>query len=71
MTIRLKVLRQREQRIKKIKNMMDMYSINVSPNQSYNYYQPVGGSSLNSNYSTVTNDPQIEATKNLFQMFHV
>jgi hypothetical protein len=68
MVIRLKVLRRQEERAKKIGELMDMYHVNS--NQSYNY-QPVGGSSLNSNYSTVTNDPKIQTTKNLFQMFHL
>ena len=69
MTIRLKVLRRQQEKARKIGELRDMYHVN--PNQSYNYYPPVGGSSLNSNYSTVTNDPKIQKTKELFQMFHI
>lgn len=71
MVLRLKILRQQEQRINKVKNLIDMYSIRVPSIPSYEY-QPVGGSttSLSSNPTTVTNDPKIQATKNLFQMFH-
>ena len=68
--MRLKVLRRQEQRISKVKELMDMYSIKVPNSNSYNY-QPIGGSSLLSNLTTVTIDPKIAKTKDLFEMFHL
>ncbi len=65
MVIRLKTLRRQEQKINKIKEMMDMYSIKVPSIPSYGY-QPVGASS-----SSAIIDPKIEKTKDLFQMFHL
>ncbi len=66
MTIRLKVLRKQEERINKIKNMMDMYSIKVPTSSIPSYgYQPIGASGL------VTIDPKIAKTRELWQMFHI
>ena len=72
MTIRLKLVRRQEERINKVKELMDMYSIKVPNSNSYNNYQPIGGSSLSSNLTpVVTFDPRIQKTKDLFQMFHL
>ena len=62
MVIRLKVKRLEEQRISKMKDLMEMFRVPSIPTYQY---QPVGGSSLGEN------DPRIQATKNLFQMFHI
>jgi hypothetical protein len=69
MVLRLKVVRRLEQRINKVKDLMDMYSININPNNyQYQGYQPTGASSLVSN---TPQDPRIQKTKDLFQMFHL
>ena len=59
--IRLKVLRQKEERIKKVAELMNMWKVPGYP--TYQEYQPIGASS-----SSVI-DPRIQATKNLFEMF--
>jgi len=69
MTIRLKVVRRLEQRINKVKDLMQMYHLDT--NQYNQGYQPTGGSSLRSNFAAVTIDPKIAKTRDLFQMFHV
>lgn len=63
MTIRLKVLRRKEQQISKVKGLMDMF--HIDRNQDY---QPIGASSLVSNLPI---DPRIAKTKDLFEMFHL
>ena len=65
--LRLKVLRKQEERINKVKDMMDnWYSIKVPSIPTYNY-QPVGGSS----FSVTENiDPKIAKTRELWHMFH-
>jgi hypothetical protein len=74
MPIRLKVLKQKEDRIKKVAELMNMYKV-PSVSVSYSYptyeYRPIGGSSLGSKLPTVTNDPRISKTKGLFDMFHL
>ncbi|MGB5090755.1 MAG: hypothetical protein WBN72_07410 [Nitrososphaeraceae archaeon] len=68
MPIRLKILKEQEERLRKIGELMNRWKVPTYP--TYNY-QPVGGSSLMSNPSTVTIDPKIQVTKNLFQMFGI
>ena len=68
MVIRLKVLRKQEERINKIKDMMDMFKVPTMPKYEY---QPVGGSAVNSNSNLLSVDPKIAKTKELFQMFHL
>jgi hypothetical protein len=64
--LRLKVERRREEQARKIEELMQMFNVQGS-NSNY----PIGGSSLRSNSSTVTIDPRIAKTKDLFQMFHL
>jgi hypothetical protein len=66
MPIRLKVLRRQEQRISKVKQLMEMYHL---ADRNQYQYQPIGASS--SSNSTQNNDPRIQKTKDLFQMFHL
>jgi hypothetical protein len=66
MTIRLKVIRRQEQRISKVKDLMQMYHLDTN---QYNQYQPIGASSLR-NYSASI-DPRIQRTKDLFEMWHL
>jgi hypothetical protein len=68
MAIRLKVKRQEEQRISKVRELMDMF--NVNPNTNSNY-QPVGGSSLSVTDKAPAIDPKIAKTRDLFEMFHL
>ena len=68
MTIRLKLQRRQEEQARKIGELMQMYSINVPIGSNYNYYQPVGGSSLVSNSPA---DPRTQKVKSLFEMFHL
>ena len=65
MTLRLKAVKRLEQRISKVKELLDMY--NVNPNSNYQYqYQPMGAST-----SSSVIDPKIEKTRNLFEMFRL
>jgi hypothetical protein len=71
MVIRLKVKRQEEQRISKVRDLMDMFNVNPNSNSnSYQYqqYQPTGASNF-SNWTTSTINPKIQKTKDLFQIF--
>ena len=66
MPIRLKVKRQEEQRISKVKELMQMFKV---PNTNSNYQQyELTGASLS---VTDNIDPRIQKTKDLFQMFHL
>ena len=64
MPIRLKIIRQKHEQIRKIGELMDMFKVNPS----YYQYQPMIGASSN---ITSTIDPKIEKTRELFQMFHL
>lgn len=66
--LRLKVKRQQEQRINKVKDMLDMYSIKV-PGSNYYQYQTIGASAVSN--SPAPADPRIQATKRLFRMFGI
>jgi hypothetical protein len=65
MTIRLKVERRKQEQARKIGELMQMFNV---PGSNSNY--PIGGSSLSSNLTTVT-DPKIQKTRDLFEMFHL
>lgn len=63
MVIRLKKMKEYEERIRKVAELMNMWKVPGYPTYQY---QPIGGSSSISNI-----DPRIQATKNLFEMFHL
>jgi hypothetical protein len=72
MTIRLKVEMRKQQQVRKIGELMEMFKVN--PNYYQYQYQPTGASNF-SNLTTTTRttpiDPRIQRTKDLFQMFHL
>ena len=63
MPIRLKVLRRQQERISKVKDLMEMFKVPSISYPTYGY-QPIGASS-----SAI--DPKIQKTKELFDMFHL
>ena len=62
--LRLKIKRQEEQRISKVRDLMEMFKVPSFPTYQY---QPTGASSSSS--SAI--DPRIQKTKDLFEMFHL
>lgn len=66
--IRLKAVRRLEQRISKVKELMDMYNINPYSNYQYQYH-PMGASS--SSTIPMSINPKIQKTRDLFDMFHL
>ena len=66
--LRLKVKRQEEQRISKVKDLIQMLKVPGFPTYEY---QPIGGSSLPSNWTSPNIDPTIQKTKGLFEMFQI
>lgn len=71
MPIRLKTLRRQEEKINKVKGIMEMFNVIPNSNSYYYQYQPIGASSLESNFPTATIVPKIQKTKDLFEMFHL
>lgn len=69
MPIRLKVVRRKEQRISKVKELMDMFNVNLNLSSNPNYQPIIGGSSLSVTDNAPAIDPKIAKTKDLFQMF--
>lgn len=69
MVIRLKVLKRanKEQQLDKVKDLMQMFHVDRNTNYQF---QPIGASSF-SNSQTAINDPRIQKSKALFQMFHL
>ena len=68
MVIRLKLQRRKEEQTNKVRDLMQMFKVPNFP--TYQQYQSIGASNI-SNSQTAINDPRTQATKNLFEMFHL
>lgn len=66
MPIRLKLVRKKEEQLKKVAELMSMWKVPSYSN--YEGCQPIGASSLS---VTDSIDPRIQKTKDLFQMFRL
>jgi hypothetical protein len=70
MTIRLKVVKRKEEQARKVKDLMDMFKVpNTSSNTYYHHERIIGGSSLSVTDNAPAIDPKIAKTKDLFLMF--
>ena len=67
MPVRLKVERRKQEQVRKIGELMQMF--NVPNTNSNSYYQPIIGASSLSVTDKI--DPKIAKTRDLFEMFHL